>query len=227
MEKLKTEIAGEITMSSDVGAAMRKWRELFGISQTELAEYLKISTSTISDYESNRRKSPGVQTIKRFVEALIDLDIKKGGEITKKIMEAKKNENNYFEVHEFARAITITEFAELIGAGVLTNKDVCGEKKVYGYTLIDSLRTILEMPYYYFSHLYGRTSERALIFTGVSTGRSPMIAIRVSPIKPSAVVLHGIVDVDKLALKISEKEGIPLLITNIDISTIMQRLNRI
>ncbi len=227
MDKLKTEIAGEITMAQDVGAAMRKWRELFGISQTELAEYLGISTSTISDYESNRRKSPGVQTIKRFVEALIELDIRKGGEITRKILKAKEKESEYFELYEFTRGITVEELAEIIGAGILTNKETANEKKVYGYTLIDSIRTILEVPNHYFTHLYGRTSERALIFTGVSTGRSPLIAIRVSPIKPSAVVLHGITEVDKLALKVSEREGIPLLITQIDIATITKRLKKI
>ena len=37
---------------------MKKWRELFGVTQIELAKQIKISTSTISDYESNRRLSP-------------------------------------------------------------------------------------------------------------------------------------------------------------------------
>ncbi len=225
MEKLKVEIAGEITMADDVGAALRKWRELFGISQTELAEHMKISTSTISDYESNRRKSPGIQKIKKFVDSLIEIDIKHGGRITNKILESRQEEDEYFEVHEFAKNMRLSEFADLIGAGVLANADLLDEKMVYGYTLIDSLRTIL-MPQYYFPQLYGRTNERALIFTGVSTGRSPMIAVRISAFKPSAVVLHGINDVDKLAIKIAERENIPLLISQIDIPTLRKKLKK-
>ena len=59
MNKVKLEIAGEIALSEDPGATMKKWREIFTITQVELAKYLQITVSTISDYESNRRKSPG------------------------------------------------------------------------------------------------------------------------------------------------------------------------
>ena len=45
------EIAGEIVLSDDPGATMKKWREIFGISQVELARHLSITVSTISDYE--------------------------------------------------------------------------------------------------------------------------------------------------------------------------------
>jgi predicted transcriptional regulator len=40
----------------------------FKISQTELADHLKLSPSVISDYESGRRKSPGIQTIKKIIK---------------------------------------------------------------------------------------------------------------------------------------------------------------
>ena len=58
MEKLKLRIAGEISLSEDPGSTMKKWREIFGITQGELAKAIGISVSTISDYESNRRKPP-------------------------------------------------------------------------------------------------------------------------------------------------------------------------
>ena len=82
MNSLKQKIAGEITLAKNPGAAIKKWREIFGITQTELADYLKITPSTISDYESNRRKSPGIGVIQRFIEALIEIDTKKGGWVT-------------------------------------------------------------------------------------------------------------------------------------------------
>ena len=74
LDELREKIAGEITLSESPGSAMKKWREFFGITQIELAKQIKMSTSTISDYESNRRLSPGVGVIKRFVDALFTID---------------------------------------------------------------------------------------------------------------------------------------------------------
>ncbi|MGC9010362.1 MAG: transcriptional regulator, partial [Sulfolobales archaeon] len=59
----------------------------------------------------------------------------------------------------------------------------------------------------------GATSERVLVFTKVSTGRSPMIAIRVAPIKPAAVVFHGGRRIDPLAITLADKESIPLILS--------------
>jgi putative transcriptional regulator len=85
------------------------------------------------------------------------------------------------------------------------------------------------MPFSYFQNLYGNVNERVFIFTGVSTGRSPFVVVRVSASKPSAVVLHNIdpAKVDKLAMKISERERIPLIVSNASIDAIKDALNRI
>ncbi|MDD5171595.1 MAG: helix-turn-helix domain-containing protein [Candidatus ainarchaeum sp.] len=229
MEKIKMEIAGEISLSDDPGATMRKWREIFNISQVELAKHLGITVSTISDYEGNRRKSPGTGVIKRFVNALFDIDQMKGGEISQKFREKEKPVSEYFEVHEFARSITLKDFVGLIEGKALTNADLLETKKIYGYTLIDSIKVILDMPFSYFQNLYGNVNERVFIFTGVSTGRSPFVVVRVSSSKPSAVVLHNIdpAKVDKLAVKISERERIPMIATSMSIDKIKEALNRI
>jgi len=229
MERIKIEIAGEIALSEDPGATMKKWREIFGITQVELSRHLNITVSTISDYEGNRRKSPGAGVIKRFVTSLFEIDSKKGGAISQRLTEKEKPTDQYFEVHEFARGVTLKDFVELIKGKVLSNEDLLDSKKVYGYTLIDSIKTILEMPFSFFQSLYGNINERVFIFTGVSTGRSPMVVLRVSPSKPSAVVMHGVdMDkLDKLAIKISEKERIPLIITRLNISEIKEALNKI
>lgn len=223
------EIAGEIALSDDPGATMRKWREIFNISQVELAKYLGITVSTISDYEGNRRKSPGSHVVKRFVNALFEIDKSKGGNIISKFAEKQKPVSEYFEVHEFARSITLKDFVGLIKGNVISNDDIIETKRIYGYTLIDSIKVILEMPFSYFQNLYGNVNERVFIFTGVSTGRSPMVVIRVSPSKPSAVVLHSIdkSKLDRLAVKISEKERIPIITTKMRVTDIRDALNRI
>lgn len=223
------EIAGEISLSEDPGATMRKWREIFGISQVELARHLKITVSTISDYEGNRRKSPGTAVIKRFVTAIFDIDKLKGGPITQKLTEKQKPVSEYFEVHEFARSISLKDFVQLIEGKVIMNNDLVESKKIYGYTLIDSIKVILEMPFSYFQNLYGNVNERVFIFTQVSSGRSPLVVVRVSSSKPSAIVLHNIdtEGVDKLALKIAERERIPLIVSNMAVEGIKDVLNRI
>jgi len=223
------EIAGEISLSEDPGATMRKWREIFNISQVELAKHLGITVSTISDYEGSRRKSPGTKVVKRFVLALFDIDQVKGGLIISKFREREKPVSEYFEVHEFARSISLKDFVELVGGKVLTNPDLIESKKIYGYTLIDSIKVILDMPFSYFQNLYGNVNERVFIFTGISTGRSPFVVVRVSASKPSAIVLHNIEPnkVDKLAMKISDRERIPMIITKMPVEDIKDALNRI
>lgn len=226
MERAKLMITGELVMSDNPGEALRKWREIFNISQSELANYLGISPSTISDYEGDRRKNPGIKVIKRFVLALFEIDSKKGSPVAKRLM-ANDKDSDYFEAKEFARALTLKEFVDLIKGKILTNPDMEKDVNIYGYTLIDSLKVILEMPYEEFPKLYGAIGDRAFIFIGVSTGRSPLVVIRVAPVKPRAVVLLGVDKVDELALKISERERIPVIVTDMDVKKIKEVLGKI
>lgn len=225
VEQLKVKIAGEISLSADPGAAMKKWREVFGITQTDLSKYLKITPSTISDYESNRRKSPGIGVIRRFVDAIVQIDLEKGGELVKRFNEAE-TPGEFFDAVNFPRGITAEDFAKIIKAKAVSCEDKLASTSIYGCTMIDSIKVILELPYESFMKIYSTTTQRALLFTNVSTGRSPLVAIRVSPIKPAVVVLHGLKPdkVDKLAVKIAESEGIPLLLTSMDMQEIKTAL---
>src|SRR3989344_2060797 len=114
MNQLKVTIAGEITLSKDPGGSMKKWREIFGISQTELAEFLHVSSSTISDYEGGRRKSPGIAVINRLVEALIEIDRQRGGKVTQQLSREEGVQEKVFNVHEFASGINGKDFMEKI-----------------------------------------------------------------------------------------------------------------
>ena len=61
--------------------------------------------------------------------------------------------------------------------------------------------------------LLGSTAQRVVVFTKVTTGRSPMIALRLSIVKPSMIVLHGSKKVDTLAMWIAENENIPIVLS--------------
>ena len=110
MEDLKERIAGEIALSDSPGSAMKKWRELFGISQVELAKSIRITTSTISDYESNRRLSPGVGVIKRFIEALFTIDESRGSNVIRGLanMSMEKPDPNvpFYNIKDFSTPLS-------------------------------------------------------------------------------------------------------------------------
>ena len=226
MDQLKIAVAGEITLSKDPGSSMKKWREIFGINQTELAEFLKVSSSTISDYEGGRRKSPGIAVISRLVEALMELDNKKGGKVIKQLQTDFTPRASAFDVHEFFSGINGKTFAEKIEAECVANPAKLKETTIYGYTIIDSIKVILDVQVHEYLQMYGKTPERALVFTKVENGRSPMIAVRVgrfsTEMRPSIVVLHGTQKVDPIAKKIAELEKIPLLITNQPLEKILE-----
>ncbi|MCL5100399.1 MAG: helix-turn-helix domain-containing protein [Candidatus Marsarchaeota archaeon] len=226
--RLKERIAGEITLSETPGSTMKKWRELFGISQIELAKYIKISPSTISDYEGNRRASPGAGIIRRFIDALFTIDSQRGSEVIRNLEKFEnKEEQSFYTTHDFSAPISGTDFARLIDAKIVTNPNYLDTIKLFGYTLIDSLRVILEISPGEYPRLFGTTNERAFIFDQVSTGRSPMVVVRVAPIKPKVVVIQNLDTVDKLAIKISQIEHIPLLTTRLNAEELKMRLNKI
>lgn len=220
MQEIELEkiIAGEIALSPTAGETMKKWREIFKLSQKEIAGTMGITSQILSDYEGGRRKNPTSEMIKKFVKALIAKDKEKGSEILKKYYE-EDSFPKYFDTHEFFAGLKGKAFAETVGGKILAGSDKIEEMQIYGYTLIDSLKAIIEVPAKEYMKMYGKTPMRALIFSDVETGRSTMIALKVSraatEMKPSIVVLQGIGEdkVDPLAVKIAEAERLALIVT--------------
>jgi putative transcriptional regulator len=224
-EQLREKIAGEITLSIDAGKTIRKWREEFGLSQQSLARHLGVSPSVISDYESGRRKSPGIVIVRRIVDGLIDLDVESGGRVLRKYDLGERSEC-IISIKEFKSSITAANFIEAI-EGVSLTRHVALDQDIHGYTIIDSMKAIMSLASMDYLKIYGWSSERALIFTGVKFGRSPMIAIRAHPMKPAMVVYHRPEHVDELAVRLATLEGIPLIKTEMALSSLVERLERI
>jgi putative transcriptional regulator len=233
MDKLAMTIAGEITLSSDPGGSMKKWREIFVIHQTELAKHLGVSSSTISDYEGGRRKNPGIVVVSRLVNSLIEIDNSHGGKVVKQLeKDFKPDESKAFESHEFASGTKASEIVKKINGNVICLPHKLKEEQIFGYTIIDSLKVILDVPVHEYMMLYGKTPNRALIFNHVENGRSPLIAVKVgrfsTDMKPSMIILHGDFskkEVDVVAIKIAESEKIPLITTNMSIEEIIKQLS--
>jgi len=230
-EAVAKKIAGDLLFSPNIGLSMRKWREYFGIKQSDLARLLGVSASVVSDYESGRRRSPGSLVIKRFIISLIEEDEKRGGKVFKTLAKMAGIQpflNSVVDMREFPIPVGIEPFVELIEGTWLYKPP--RKFTINGYTIIDSYAAIKNLSgSSEFILLFGSSTERALIFTKVSEGKSPMVALKVFDLKPNLVVLHGLKpeSVHDLAIKLAEIMGIPLVVSEIpDITTLAQKLRK-
>jgi len=220
---LMEKIAGEISLSNDPGKTMRKWREEFSVSQNELAVAIGISPSVISDYESGRRRSPGVGVIKKTVESLMAIDGARGYPTASKFKSVK--DDCVVAMEEFDSGIPSRTFVEAIGGTVLNSE--AEERKIYGYTVVNSVKAIMSLSSSDYLKIYGWSTERALIFTDVHFGRSPMVAIRAHPLTPAMVVYLKPGNVDPLAVKLAKLEGVPLVSSDMELNEMIMKLKEL
>lgn len=204
-----SKIAGSVVSSADPGRAMKAWREKLGIKQVAVARDLRISPSVLSDYESGRRPSPGVQFVRKYIESLVKLDEGRGRMVSRLV--SNEQEEAILAIAEFHEPVAATAILGAVGGRVLVGDP--DQVKLYGYTVVDSIKTIYALSGYDFYRIFGATTERALIFTKVGMGRSPLVAIRVSQLKPRMVIIHGPKEVDPLAIDLAKREGILLALS--------------
>jgi putative transcriptional regulator len=219
--ELREKMAGEVVLSPHPGRTLRKWREDFGISQRDLAGKLGTVPSVVSDYESERRASPGALFIRRYVDALLRVDADNGRHVAQRLGSPTHSEG-ILGMREFSVAIPLRSLAEQLEAKPVSQIDL--HRDIHGYTLLDAPRAILSIDSSRFVEVYGFSTQRALIFSNVRYGRSPMVAIRAHPLKPAAVVLSSPGRIDPLAIRLSEVENIPLLTTALGQKEVLVRL---
>jgi len=224
--QLAEKMAGEITLSDSPGHALKKWRMNFEIAPGVLSERLGVSPSVISDYESGRRKSPGTAVVGKIVDTLLSTDEETGGKHIEKfstMLFSAVDDDVIYDLHEYGSPVPLKDFSDAIGCTLL-----CGsmDQTIFGYTVVNSLNAIMQLSSDEFNRLYGWSTERALVFTNVSTGKSPMVAIRVTPFKPRCVVLQGIeiADVHPIVEKMAERDRITVLCTGMDVDKIVSTL---
>ena len=209
-EVLARRIAGEIILSGKPGATMRKWRELFAVSQLTLSETMGLSSSVISDYESGRRQSPGAKFIRRFVVSLLQIDEGKGSRFIREFAKLTSSPSMaVVDLREFPIPVRIEYLCRAIGGEVIACKDKY-VKEVNGYTVIDSTKAVEAYSGAEYAQLFGASTDRALVFTNVEEGCLPMMIVRVSSLKPRIVVFHK-TQPDAEAIRIAEYEQIPLI----------------
>jgi len=212
--ELAEKIAGEVALSEQPGATLKKWRTEFEIAQADLAATLDVSPSVVSDYEGGRRANPGIGVVRRTVKALLDIDERRGGEHIRRyarVLSAGFDSDAVYDLREYDSTVRLERYYNTIGATQLVGGD---RETVAGHTVIDSIAAIRELSGEEFYDLYGRSTNRVLVFTGVSRGESPLVALRVVTPTPHAVVLHGI-DEDSLwehAPALARRDGVSLAV---------------
>jgi len=192
--ELAEKIAGEIALSDDPGGTIRKWRTEFDVSQTDLAAELDVSPSVVSDYESGRRESPGIGVVRRVVTALLDVDERRGGERVRqygRVLSAGFDGDVVLDLREYPASVPLPRLYDAVDATELVRGRT---DAVAGHTVIDSIEVITRLSSEEFYRLYGQSTNRALVFTNITRGESPLVAMRVVNPTPAAVVLHGIDD---------------------------------
>ncbi len=219
---LAIKLSGELVLSKEPGRLMRYWREKARISQARLAREMGVSPSVLSDYEGGRRKSPGALFIKRFVSTLMRLDQESGLLISSKIVHS--DVDAILDMGEFGKPRRSGEIVEALSLKILAGQDNV-DRLLYGYTVLDSIRAIYALSGYEFYRIFGSTTERVLVFTKVGLGRSPMVAVRVSQLKPRMVVIHGPEHIDELAVELAKRERVVLaLAKDISVQEMMAKL---
>lgn len=189
---------------------MRKWRELFAVSQLSLSEKMLLSASVISDYESGRRKSPGAKFIRRFVLALLQIDEEKGSRFIREFAKLTSSPSMAIvDLREFPIPVRVEYLCKAINGEIIGNIDKY-VREINGYTVVDSKKAVEALSGLEYAQLFGATTERVLVFTNVDEATLPMMIIRVSQLKPRVVVFHK-TRPDEAAIKLAEYEQIPII----------------
>jgi len=209
-EVLARRIAGEVILSSRPGATMRKWRELFAVSQMSLSEKMLLNASVISDYESGRRKSPGAKFIRRFVLGLLQIDEEKGSRFIREFAKLTSSPSMAIvDLREFPIPVRVEYLCKAISGEVVAGAEKY-VKEVHGYTVVDARKAVEVLSGLEYAQLFGATTDRALIFTNVENPSLAMMMVRVSHLKPGVVVFHR-VEPDEATVKLAEYEQIPII----------------
>jgi len=152
------------------------------------------------------------------VDAFLELDEQQGGEVSRAFSHMFGTQlppDVVLEIREFGEPTDGKTVCKAIDGNIVANKKLL-DQKLFGYTVVDSYKAVLGLSAEDFRRLYGLTTERALVFTGVTTGRSPMVAVKVIGITPGMVILHGeLKRVDALGIKIAELLRVPLVVSKL------------
>ena len=166
--------------------------------------------SSVDENPENPRPTRGEPILYGFLHHVRIFSDEGKGRFVSRLLSNEKDEA-ILSIGEFTSPVGAPKILDALAATVLVGDP--DAVKLYGYTVVDSIKTIYALSGYDFYRIFGATTERALVFTKVGMGRSPLVAIRVSQLKPRVVVIHGPREVDPLAVDLARREGLVLALS--------------
>jgi putative transcriptional regulator len=152
--------------------------------------------------------------VRRFVWALLKIDEERGSRFTHEFAKLTSSPSNTIvDLREFPLPVRVEYLCRAIEGKIMACTDRY-VREINGYTVVDSQKAIETLSGLEFSQLFGATTERALVFTNIENGVSPMLIVRVSSLKPRVVIFHG-VQPDDYSIRLAEYDGIPLIFSGL------------
>jgi len=138
-------------------------------------------------------------------------------------VEIPHREFNTDAIREYPTTVPLRRFYSDIGATeVVTGSD----PTVAGHTVINSIAAISRLSSEEFYRLYGQSTNRALVFSDVTSGEGPLVAQRVVTPTPTAVVLHGVSEAElwEHAPELARTDGYSLAVTDRPLGDVLETL---
>jgi putative transcriptional regulator len=173
-------ILGDIAANENYGLVMKKWRELFNITQSRIAKELQIKQSVISDYENNRRKSPGIEFIRKYTQSLINIGKKERKKEYETIIEdlGLKKEVNKLFAGEFKTKIGSKEVINLLNGTQILAQPSQSSFQNYLFFSDKITNIVTKQPSYKLLKDLKSKKETVYIFSHVRTGKVPLILLK-------------------------------------------------
>lgn len=226
-------ILGDIAANENYGLVMKKWRDLFNLTQSTIARELDIKQSVISDYENNRRKSPGIQFLRKYTKAIIKLGKEDNREQYNKLINRfniKYGSKGLVE-GDFDKKLSIKQVLDLLNATQILSIKTSPEFTNYIFFSDNISSIITEEPSYKLLKGLKTKDKRVFIFSNVKTGRVPLIALKILT-KLNKIQMPKLVvfQTEKFKLssftrKLAKKNNISIALTNMSNERIKESLN--
>ena len=179
-----------------------------------VAGVCKPATLAANSESGSRARSPSRTTRARRYAS--------GGRTSTRLVSAGFENDIVLDLREYATSLDLADFYRAIGG----EEVVPGPQTISGHTVIDGIQAIRRLSSEEFYRLFGQSTSRALVFTNVTSGEGPLVAMRVVTPTPNAVVLHGLSpdDLWEYAPAIARLDGFSLGIVETPLPEMLEQM---
>ncbi|MBN1924107.1 MAG: helix-turn-helix domain-containing protein [Nanoarchaeota archaeon] len=226
-------ILGDIAANEDYGLVMKKWRELFNITQSRIAKELKIKQSVISDYENNRRKSPGIEFIRKYTTGIVSIASKENKKEYESVIESLElnKESSKLLRGVFKKSMNNSQIIKLLKATQIISQENQSLFKDFVFFSDNLSKILTKQPSLKLIKSLKSNNEIVYIFSRVKSGKIPLITLKLlSKINkidlPKLIIFQSDkFKISSLARRIAKNNNICIAVTKENNNTIRELLD--